>query len=144
MCSSLYGPMYHSEGGLIIQRAFITSDSTLIYLSQEAVESEIGALLTATLNDHEGHLVLGGAGDDSGFRVQGSQTIVCSGTHSLQWTSMGPIVLPLLYSTYYKRMGNLHYISSEQGGELIIRTELIYYVLRFLGIHPVYRLCSPI
>ncbi len=32
---------------------------------------------------------------------------------------------PVPYSTYYKPMGNLPYISSEQGG-LIIRTELIY------------------
>ncbi len=32
----------------------------------------------------------------------------------------------VLYSTYYKPMGDLSYISSEQGGGLIIHTELIY------------------
>ncbi len=33
--------------------------------------------------------------------------------------------LHVLYSTYYKPMGDLPYVSSEQGG-LIIRTEVIY------------------
>ncbi len=37
--------------------------------------------------------------------------------------STGPTAFT--YSTYYKRMGDLPYISSEQGG-LIIRTKLIY------------------
>ncbi len=36
------------------------------------------------------------------------------------------LIKPLPYITYYKPMGNLPYISSEQGGGLIIRTELIY------------------
>ncbi len=34
--------------------------------------------------------------------------------------------LPVPYTTYYKPMGDLPYINSEQGGGLIIRTELIY------------------
>ncbi len=34
--------------------------------------------------------------------------------------------IPIQYSTYYKPMGDLPYISSERAGGLIIHTELIY------------------
>ncbi len=37
------------------------------------------------------------------------------------------------YSTYYKPMGDLPYISSEQGG-LIIRTELIYVYTLYISV----------
>ncbi len=59
------------------------------------------------------------------------------------WALRMPLV-PYIYSTYYKPMGDLPYVSSEQGG-LIIHTELIYeFIARCqdTGVYMSYRTCS--
>ncbi len=57
----------------------------------------------------------------------GWQGLLCTPQSSSLWPdNRGPVHVHVRYSTYYKPIGDLLYISSEQGGGLIIRQKLIY------------------